>query len=190
MKTRRNGLLLGLSLTLFFFSPRPLPAAMITTCDEASLRTALAAGGTVTLACDGTITVTDTLVLATNVTLDASGHAVIISGNNAVRLFEVRPGVTLTMTNLTVASGGGVDAAAGVLNAGTLAAVRCAFANNTATPNFSTSSSSLGGAIWNQGRFEALDCTFTNNQAAGASEGGAIVNDGRAFINRCLFVNN
>ena len=66
---------------------------------------ALAGGGTVTFACSGTIILTAEIVIAADTTIDGSGQAITISGNNAVRVFRVSEGVTLNLTELTVANG-------------------------------------------------------------------------------------
>jgi len=57
--------------------------------NEAELRAALAGGGTVTFACDGTITLATTITNEVNTTVDASGHQITISGSNTVRVFYV-----------------------------------------------------------------------------------------------------
>src|SRR2546427_12151367 len=77
----------------------------VTACNEASLDAALSGGGTVTFACDGTITITTTKTVSLDTILDASGHSVTISGNNAVRLFIVNPAVNFSVYNLTLANG-------------------------------------------------------------------------------------
>jgi len=68
----------GLLVFLFalFSQPACLPAARFQS-DEASLRAALAGGGTVTFDCDGTITLANTLVITNDTTVDASGHTII-----------------------------------------------------------------------------------------------------------------
>ena len=58
---------------------------VVTNCTEANLRGAMAGGGTVTFACDGTITLTNTITGDLDVTLDGTGHHVAISGGGAVR---------------------------------------------------------------------------------------------------------
>ena len=45
---------------------------IVTNCTETSLRAALAGGGTVTFACDGTIVLSNTLVIATNTVCDCT----------------------------------------------------------------------------------------------------------------------
>ena len=80
-----------------------LPAApahaggIVSICDEGHLQAALAGGGTVTFACSGTITLSAEIVIAADTTIDGSGQAVTISGNNTVRVFSVSEGVTLNL---------------------------------------------------------------------------------------------
>ena len=78
---------------------------VVSVCDEAHLLAALAGGGTVTFSCSGTITLTAKITIAADTTIDGSGQAVTISGNNAVRVFTVNSGVTLNLNELTVANG-------------------------------------------------------------------------------------
>ena len=85
-----------------------LPAhagGIVSICDEAHLLAALAGGGTVTFSCSGTITLTAEITIAADTTIDGSGQAVIISGNDTVRVFTVNPGVTLNLNRLTIANG-------------------------------------------------------------------------------------
>ncbi len=53
-----------------------------------------------TFSCSGTITLTATITIAADTTIDGSGQIVTISGNNAVRVFTVNPGVTLNLNTL------------------------------------------------------------------------------------------
>jgi hypothetical protein len=78
-------------------------AAVLSVCDEATLRAAVEAGGTITFSCDGMISLTQTLVVSNEVVLDGTGHQVIISGRNQLRLFEVY--AALTLIRLTLADG-------------------------------------------------------------------------------------
>ena len=80
-------------------------SGVVTVCDEAHLRAALAGGGTVTFACSGTITLTPEIVIAADTTIDGSGQTVTVSGNNAVRVFTVSSAVTLNLNELIVANG-------------------------------------------------------------------------------------
>src|SRR6185436_7893635 len=82
-----------------------LMAAATSSCDQATLVLKVNQGGTVLFNCDGIITLTNTLVIATNTEINGTGHTITISGNNAVRLFQVKPGVQLTIRALTLSAG-------------------------------------------------------------------------------------
>src|SRR5688572_21717800 len=95
------------SLTVFFHILlfTTLRGAVVTNCDEASLRAALAAGGDVVLSCDGTIVLNSPIIISNDVTLDAAGHDVTLSGSNAVQLFVIQPGMSFVARNLTFTDG-------------------------------------------------------------------------------------
>src|ERR1039458_7126575 len=54
---------------------------VVTNCTETALRAAMAGGGVVTFACDGTITLASTITNENDTALDGSGHNVTISGS-------------------------------------------------------------------------------------------------------------
>jgi len=177
---------------------------VLTNCTEAALRAAMAWGGTVTFACDGTITLASTITNTVNVTLDGSGHHVTISGGNAVRVFSVSANATLALVNLTIANGAvcgpGNPRGAGILNSGgTVNATNCTFSLNVVVPG-GTRGASGGGAICSDGGLlQLLACDFVGNQAGdpvpsgygGADgEGGAIDNGGTAIVDLCTFTDN
>ncbi len=63
---------------------------VLTSASVSDLRIAMLNGGTITLAFDGTLTLTNTLVVFVNNTvIDATGHSVTIDGNSSVRIFDV-----------------------------------------------------------------------------------------------------
>src|SRR5438552_4349406 len=143
---RRRSVFPGLLASLLLGASGPARAAgTVSTCDEPSLDAALAGGGAVTFACDGTIMLTTTKAIAADTSLDATGRTVTLSGGNSVRHFIVSSGVTLSLTSLTIANGhgqgtnGGVGMAGGqvnggaILSSGTLTAVDCTFSGNTVT---------------------------------------------------------
>jgi hypothetical protein len=154
-------------------------------CDEDTLRAEVAAGGLITFGCDGVITLTGSLTINSNTTLDGTGHTVTLSGGNAVRLFSVSSGASASFINLTLANGYAVGAA------GTT--------NTDGQPG-------MGGAILNNGGIVALTgCTVVSNNAAGGNGGatfgistagggglgGAVCAvAGSVFVTNCSFSDN
>jgi hypothetical protein len=170
----------------------------VTTCTEEALRAAMAGGGTVTFACDGTITLASTITNGVDLTLDSSGHSVTISG---VQAFYVSPGTRFTLVGVTIAnccapSGGGIFNDGGILNLGSVV-----FQNNTANWDCSTGMGLKGGAILNQGgQLNATNCIFAGNSAIypinpdfvpRRASGGAVCNQGGAVnLQQCVFTGN
>src|SRR5437773_2576124 len=169
--------MLGLSLTV----ARSIYAGgTVTDCSETSLDAALSGGGTVTFACDGTITITTTKSISAATILDASGHYVTISGNNSVRLFNVNLAVNFSVYNLTLANGKSTNGGA-IYNSGTLVISNSVFSGNSV----SNSTSGLGGAIYNnRGTVTVISSSFSNNSCRGGDgangAGPAPVGNGQA----------
>ena len=142
------------------------PTNVVTTLDEASLRKAISIGGWVGLNFNGTITLTNTINITNNVILDASGVSATISGGNAVRLFYVAPGASLTASNLTFANGMMIGSGSLMLTNG----------EGTGKP-------ADGGAIYDDnGNVTLVACNVTSNNAAalyvgGQARGGAVFNN-------------
>ncbi len=197
----------------------PLGTIPVGSPTEGALRAALAGTEPVTFACDGTISLSRPIDIVGNKVLDGSGHQVTISGGDLVRVFQVNTNSMLTLVNLTIANGlstngGGVYVAAG----GTVRATNCVFMNHHArgldAPNNGTGAAGVeagGGAICNEGVFEATGCAFVQNSASGgtggdwepsqirdgqpgstggAAGGGAIDNLGVLAIHNSLFASN
>ena len=147
---------------------RQAGAAIVTTCDQAHLASALATGGTVRFACDGTITLASTIAVTRPVVLDATDHLVIIDGGGAVGLFSVSGGASFGVVNLTLqdgsslSHGGAIDASQG----GPLTILGSTFAHNRA---------GAGGAIAAGGpaMVTVVASTFVDNATTGG-DGGAI----------------
>ena len=79
----------------------------------------------------GTIILTAEIGIAADTTIDGNGQTVVISGNNAVRVFTVNPGVTLNLNELTIANGSAATGGGGgIHNGGTLTVSNSAFAGN------------------------------------------------------------
>ena len=159
-----------------------VPSNTVPMASEAVLRTAIATGlSPVSFACDGTITLSSMITIATNTVLDGSGHQIIISGGNLVRIFEVANNVSFTLIDLTIANGLDTDGfGGGICNFGTLTATNCQFIANCAqgAPGLTgdlgdgdPGHNGYGGAVYNFGTLNIVDCSFAGNSARGG-EGG------------------
>jgi len=175
-------------------------AGTVTACTETALRAAMAGGGTVTFACDGTITLSDTIEIGTNTVLDGSGNQMTVSGSNACQVFFVDSNVNFTLINLTIAHGLSTNGSGGgIYNDGTLNAANCLFLSNSAVAGSGLAGS--GGAIDNAGTLSATDCAFLQNSVVGGDQtqignpggaacGGAICSLGSMVVQRSLFASN
>jgi hypothetical protein len=173
------------SLTLTNFNG---PTNVVYSPDEGSLRAALNIGGWVSLAFNGTITLTNTIDITNNISLDAENVSVTISGGNLVRLFNVATGVTFSVTNLTLANGSCIvtnstdetlaDGGAIENDGGIVTLVGCTLTNNTAQALVPTNGQAWGGAIFNNGGSVSLfGCRLSNNAVVGGLFNSALVNN-------------
>ena len=140
----------------------------VTVCDESHLRGAItnaAAGDTVTFGCSGTITLTSTIALNQNVTIDGSGQSVTISGGGSVQVFSVSSNANVTLNLLTIANG-----------------------NNPFIPNSFDGSGGAGGGIENNGTLTVSNSTLSGNHAGQA--GGGIYNNGTLSVTNSTFSGN
>lgn len=153
------------------------PTVVLTNSDEMSLRAAMAQGGTVIFACDGTITLFNTITNEYESVLDASGHQITISGSDSARVFYVATNVSFSIIHLTIADGRSTNGA-GILNdGGTVNATNCVFFGNGAFGVSSpiglrspqTGGNGYGGAIYNVGILNADYCSFLQNVANGGA---------------------
>jgi hypothetical protein len=179
-------------------------SGVVTNCTEANLRAAMSGGGLVTFACDGTITLADSITNATDTILDARGRQVTISGGNAVRVFYVNTNTALTLANLSIADGKSFGGSA-VLNLGGMLNLNgVSFRSNSATIGLTNDAfypRAGGGVIFNRGgAVNATNCSFTGNSAqtteaidhsSALVNGGAIRNEaGQVNLRSCAFVGN
>ena len=175
---------------------------VVTNCTETALRTALIGGGAVTFDCDGVLTLSSTLVITNDTTIDATGHDLTLSEGQVVQWFQllqINPGVTLVLNHLTLANGfmrgtnstvgngsGGDGIGSAVWNkAGTLQATDCVFTNNvvlggtggpgvSGTSAFNFGGGGYGGAIYNDaGTLRLTNVVFVGNKAQGGQGGSA-----------------
>ena len=182
-----------------FTTPPPPANTLITNLATDDVRGAMERGGLVTFACDGVLTLGSQVEIASDTCLDASGHAITISGGNATRLFQVPAGVNFTLTNVTLANGRATNAGGAIYNEGTVLAYNCRFLSNavfgaaglTGTNGLAGTDSPVtgqttpgtkggpagngqpaqGGAIYSSGSLNLAQCWFANNQATGGAGG-------------------
>jgi hypothetical protein len=201
MRLKQRGFRAVLALLLL------LPGAawaggVVTTCTEAALRAAMAGGGTVTFACDGTITLASTITNVSDTTLDGSGHKVTLSGGGSVRVLYVA--TSLTLIHLTISNGRTSDGTngtwfypatstdggpgvpgGGIYNATTLTLFDCVVTANRAgnggrgwssyggsSPSSSGGPGGAGGGIYNAGTLTLSNCIVSGNSAGTGGTGG------------------
>jgi hypothetical protein len=186
---------------------------VVTVASEAALRNAMAIGGLVRCCFNGTISLSNTIDVTRDVTLDAHGRSVVISGNNSNRIFTVAPGVNFSATNVVFANGRNVAQPAfpgqggGIFSmGGSVWLTSCVLVSNSvvgaAAPIGGTGTAGQGGAIFVQGGSLMLQSVGLSNNAAigglgilssvnpnqpgGNGQGGAIyVTNGTGLIINC-----
>ena len=172
---------------------------VVTDCTESNLRAALAGGGTVTFACDGTITLASTITNTLDTILDGTGCQVTISGGNACRVFLVNSNINFTLINLTIANGKSSDGAGIFNDGGTVNLTSTLVVANATEPDWSPNGCSGGGLFNRSGTVNATNCVFSSNstrQHGGNGSvppalGGAIRNEsGVVNLQLCRFTDN
>jgi LPXTG-site transpeptidase (sortase) family protein len=166
------------------------PGCATTGTGDCTLRDAItyansnAAADTITF--DGNYTIHPTISelpsAATDVTIDGSGHHIVIDPNYGHQGFYVDSAGALSLTHLTIQNGvSSVGAGVGVNTGGTLALTDVTMRWNSATS---------GGAIWSTGGTVTISrSTFIENTAVNG--GGAITNDGGTLdVTRSTFSGN
>ncbi len=167
-------------------------------CSFAELTEAVRIGGSFRFGCDGTIEITQTLTIAQDTVLDASGRAVTLNGGNrpGVRIFHVNPGVNFTLKNVTVTGGCSTNGAGLYNDGGTVTLLNCTFATNVTVGisgyrgddgapgatyqdrggngmDGGAGTDAKGGAIFNAGILMATNLTLVGNSARGGTGGPA-----------------
>src|SRR5258708_4270039 len=84
-------LVLALAALLIWQLPARAVTTNLTTASFSSLQTALQSGGTITLSFDDTIAASNILEISFDTVLDASGHAITLSGSGTAPVFYVDP---------------------------------------------------------------------------------------------------
>lgn len=178
---KRWTLLLSLCCVMITSALLPTPAlagGAVTNCNTFNdgggavdtLGEALVGGGTIYFNCSGRIVFPATFVIAANTRISASFEVVTLSGNGVTRLFDVNPGITFFLKDLTIADGI-APTGGGILNNGGMVA--------TEGVTFKDNVAGVGGgaAIYNTGggTLDVVNSTFTWNRATG--DGGGIFTD-------------
>lgn len=156
-----------------------------------SLRFALATisdGGTIVFStglAGKTILLESPMVIEKDVTIAGPGGGVILSGNQACRVFSILPKVVVTLENLHITQGKATETGGGILNEGTLIMNDCIV---------SESEAAHGGGVWNNNVLAMTHCTIAENLASGdtASCGGGIGNrkGGTITLTNCFITGN
>jgi len=136
-----------------------------------------------------TITLSNTLTINTNLTIDASALSggLQINGNGTVTVFKVASTtITVFLNSLTITNGYTATNSAdfyvgggGILNDGTLTLTNCTLSGNSATDD--------GGGIYNDGALSLNQCILSGNSA---SDGGGIWNGWLLTMNQCTLSGN
>ena len=131
-----------------------------------------------------TITLSSQLTINKNLAIDGTGQNITISGNNAVRVFEVTAG-TVTFDSLIIANGNTSNSTGssggGIFNSnGNVTVLNSTFDNNVANNS--------GGAIRNEQTLTVKNSTFNSNSASWA--GGGISNEAILTVKNSTFSGN
>ncbi len=122
-----------------------------------------------------TITLSSTLVLSESAgpeVIDGPSSGVVISGNNAVEVFQVDGGVTGTLAGLTISGGLAGYFGGGIDNGGALTITGSNITENSCTGN--------GDGISNSGTLTVIDSTIEGN--SGGLYGGGICSSGTVTV--------
>ena len=101
--------------------------SVVTNCSHQALIAAINTGGTITFPSDCSMTLTNTITLAGNITLDSAGHHVTLNGNNNFRLLTIQPGAGVTLIGLTLAGGQHTNGGALFINSGATVVATCSW---------------------------------------------------------------
>jgi fibronectin-binding autotransporter adhesin len=124
-------------------------------------------------------------------TIDGGSADITISGNKAVRVFQVNSGANLALENLTVADGKAVspEPNGGGLrnNGGTVTVTDSTFSGNTVE---GTGQASQGGGIRSFGTLTVTNSTFSGNNSSTGQGGGIFITNTVATVTNTTFSGN
>ncbi len=214
LRCRRGPAVCAALILLAAFSAAPVSASTLTVTNTndsglGSLRDAIAnaaSGDTINFSTAGTITLASTLTINTSLTITGAGASnVAVSGNNAVQVLSVGPGVTVNLFSLTIENGLNVGggtygsvAGGGIYNAGTLKLSNSTVSGNTVSATGNGYYVSVyGGGIYNAGTLTLINSTISGNIANGggndyygAVTGGGLYNAGTLRLSNSTISGN
>ncbi len=162
-----------------------------------------------------TITLTQTLALSHDVTIQGSGAKLLtVSGSDLYPVFSVNNSTAVSLSGLTIARGYSASDGGGVVNSGVLSVQNCVFSGNNAggrggaianiggtlsvvgstfSSNYAGAGNHAGqrgGGIYNGSgaALTVVNSTFSGNTATG--QGGGIADDGSATVTAATFTGN
>jgi IPT/TIG domain len=156
-----------------------LVGSVVSTCDQAHLATAVAAGGTVTFTCSGTISLTSTITSTLTTVLDGTGQSVTIDGGGSVGLF-FDSGGSFGVVNLRLQDGNTAGGGGAISSVGSVTVTNSTFNNNQALSQ---------GAIA-AGQVTVSGSTFVNNTTTGGLGDGGAIGAGFVSVTNSTFVGN
>jgi len=115
-------------------------------------------------AATGDLDITDDLIIIGN----GTGNT-IIDGGGLDRVFDIFPGATATISDLTIQNGGNVTQGGGIQATGGGGGAQLTLTNVVLQNN---SASNFGGGIYNDGVLTLTDVTISGNTSAGGDGGG------------------
>ncbi len=134
--------------------------------------------------------------------IGTSQNGTIINGNNNGPIFNIAPGVNVSLMDLTLTNGTSANGGA-ITNQGFLTLTKTLFTGNTATSDggaiyntgtlidsyntYTSNNANYGGALYNNGTIIDISSSYTMNSAA---RGGAFYNIGNLTVTKTLFNNN
>jgi uncharacterized repeat protein (TIGR01451 family) len=160
--------------TSFFVCSNSIVVTTTNNSGAGSLRQAIldaCPGATITFSVTGTISLSNELVIDKNLTIQGPATpGLMISGSNTNRVFNIQSGMTLLISDLTIANGKASTGGGGIRNDGTLTITGSTITNNTtpdgadATGAVNGGNSGDGGGIYNTGTLTLINSTLSGNQ--------------------------
>ncbi len=153
----------------------------INTCDDAHVRVNLARGGRVRFGCNGVISLSNALTVASAVEVDADDHRVILDGGGANRILEIESGIAVTLRGLTI-SNGLASVGGGILNRGSLVLDRCSLVGNRAVGTNGARGANGADALPRPPAPPATGEAGYPGEAGGPAAGGGLANRGWCYL--------